>query len=186
MTDPLLKPIDLELWLNAELIQQQNLLKSQFIAVFEKVGNAFSIEDFYRISTKSRGIKLSKGNDLLGFPYQVLDFIRDFDSNNGVNIRLLNWFGNGLYFAVYLGKNRRNPFFEFLEMGFSFGLSENQWDYGDLILNKNLTVEKSEINGKDFEFYHWIKELKVDNEPDMLQQNLSLEMKKIFGILANT
>ena len=130
--DSLQKPIDLDLWLNAELIQRQNLLKRQFIAVLENVANTFSSDDFREISPKSKGIKISKGNDLLGFPYQVLDFIRDFDTVNGANIRLLNWLGNGFYISILLGKNRRNPIQEFQNLGFSFGLSENQWDYPDL------------------------------------------------------
>ncbi len=109
--DSFQKPIDLKLWLNADLIQQQNLLKRQFTAIFEEVGSAFSQKELQQISQKSRGVKLSKGNDLLGFPYQVLDLIRDFDLMSGANIRILNWFGNGIYTTVYLGKKpKKTPF----------------------------------------------------------------------------
>lgn len=181
--DSLQKSIDLNLWLNADLIQRQNLLKKQFIAVLENVANAFSSDDFRGISPKSRGIKISKGNDLLGFPYQVLDLIRDFDRENGVNIRLLNWLGNGFYISILLGKNRRNPIQEFQNLGFSFGLSENQWDYPDLILNHNLTEDVNKIRNTRLEFYHWIREFKVDPEPSIFQDNLKIEIKKILGIL---
>lgn len=182
--DSLQKPIDLNLWLNADLIQQQNILKRQFTAIFEEVGSVFSPMELRKISQNSKGVKLSKGNDLLGFPYQVLDLIRDFDLNRGANIRILNWFGNGIYITVLLGKNRKNPIPELLDPGFSFGLSENQWDYPDLILNKNLTVSEPEIKGTKLEFYHWIKEFEPTPDPVTFQEGLTKELKKIIDILA--
>ncbi len=177
------KSIDLDLWLNKELIQQQNQLKNQFQVILEGAGNSFSLDEFKKISPKSRGIKLTKGNDLLGFPYQVLDLIRDFDSDNGVNIRILNWFGNGLFITVRLGKSRKNPVSEFLANGFSFGLSENQWDYPDLILSKNSTQSVAKIKEWKLGFYHWIKEFEAITSPLDLQENLEIELKKIIGIL---
>lgn len=177
------KPIDLKLWLNVDIIQQQNLLKKQFAFVFEGLGNSFSVQEFQRISPKSRGFKISRGNDLLGFPYQVLDLVRDFDSENGINIRLLNWFGNGLFITILLGKNRRNPIQELINLGFYFGLSENKWDYQDLILNENSTQEKNEIIRSKLLFHHWIKEHKVASNPADLTEKLRLELKKIIGIL---
>lgn len=182
--DSLQKSIDLDLWQNAELIQRQNLLKSQFLAILENVANAFSIDDFQKISSNSKGIKISKGNDLLGFPYQVLDLIRDFDPENGANIRLLNWFGNGFFVTILLGRKRKNPIQEFCNLGYSFGLSENQWDYPDLILNKNQTREVNIISATEMEFYHWIKVFEVDSEPSIFEDNLKMEIKKILGILA--
>lgn len=181
--DSLQKPIDLKLWLNADLIQQQNLLKRQFTAIFEDVGSVFSQKDLQQISQKSRGVKLSKGNDLLGFPYQVLDLIRDFDPLGGVNIRILNWFGNGIYLTVYLGKNRKKPIQELISSGFYFGLSENQWDYPDLILNKNLTDSALEIKNTKLSFHHWIKKVEPTPEPTTLREGLTKELKKIIDIL---
>ncbi len=177
------KPIDLKLWLNADLIQQQNLLRRQFSAVFEELGNSIALSELLEISSNSKGIKLSKGNDLLGFPYQVLDLIRDFDSDNGANIRILNWFGNGLFLIILLGKNRRNLIQEFLNLGFSYGLSENQWDYPDLLLNNNISREISEISNSNLGFNHWIREFEVASDPILLNEKLSEEIKKILGIL---
>lgn len=177
------KPIDLALWLNADLIQRQNQVKTQFISVLMDVGNSFTVDEFSKISSRNRGIKLSKGNDLVGFPYQALDLIRDFDSKNGANIRILNWFGNGLYITVLLGNERKNPINEFLECGFYFGLSENLWDYPDLIWNKNFTTEENEINGTELGFYHWIQEFKVDSQLTNLKEKLIIEIKKILGAL---
>lgn len=177
------KPLDLDLWLNADLFRQQNFLKSQFINILEMVGNSISNFEFEDISPKSRGSKISKGNDLLGFPYQVLDLVRDFEISNGVNIRLLNWFGNGFFITVFLGKNRRNPVHQLLELGFSFGLCENQFDYPDLILNKNQTTDLKKIQVSTLGFHHWIKSFDIESDPNSNSEILSLEIKKILGIL---
>jgi hypothetical protein len=177
------KPINLELWLNADLIQRQNELKAQFASVLSAVGNSISSDAFFNISSNSRGLKLSKGNDLVGFPYQALDLIRDFDPNYGANIRILNWYGNGLYISVLLGKERKNPITEFRETGFYFGLSENQWDYPDLLLSKNITAHEKEIIEAELGFYHWIKEVDVNSNSAILKEELTGQLKKILGIL---
>jgi hypothetical protein len=176
--------LDIELWLNRDLIQRQNLLKSQFVSVLEDVGNAFSSEIFYKISAKSRGTKISRGNDLLGFPYLVLDLIRDFDPLTGSNIRLLNWFGNGFFISILLGNQRTNPIREFTDLGLSFGLSENQWDYPDLILRNNLTTDERKIAQANLGFRHWIKPIQVESDLTVFNQSLCECIKKILGILS--
>lgn len=176
--------LDLDLWLNKDLIRRQNLLKAKFIAVLEEVGNSFPKEVFDQISNKSRGIKISKGNDLLGCPYLVLDLVRDFDPLSGANIRLLNWFGNGFFISVLLGSKRKNPIREFKDLGFSFGLSENQWDYPDLILKNNLTTDDIKIAQANLGFHHWIKPIPVDPDPTVVKLDLCENLKKILGILS--
>lgn len=175
--------LDLELWLNADLFRRQNFLKSQFISLLEEIGNSFSANDFSEISKNSKGSKISKGNDLLGFPYQVLDLIRDFDPNTGINIRLLNWFGNGFFQTVLLGKNRLNPIESLLDLGFSYGLSENQWDYSDLILKQNQTTNQEKIKASTLQFHHWIKTYELKSEPRVNSEKLCEAIKKILGIL---
>lgn len=177
------KPIDLDLWKNADLFRQQNFLKSQFIYLLEEIGNSFSNIEFQELSPKSKGSKISKGNDLLGFPYQVLDLIRDFDTSSGANIRLLNWFGNGFYVTVLLGKKRLNPLIPLLKLGYSFGLSETQWDYPDLILNKNQTTDLEKISVAELGYHHWIKAFELESEPKTNSKILVKEIKKILGIL---
>lgn len=181
--DEFQKQLDLDLWLNADLFRQQNFLKGQFINLLEEVGNSFSNFEFKNISQKSRGAKISKGNDLLGFPYQVLDLVRDFEISDGVNIRLLNWFGNGFFITVFIGKGRRNPANQLLDLGFFFSLCENQFDYPDLILNKNQTSDLEKIRATNLGFHHWIKVFDIKSDPKSNSDNLTNEIKKILGIL---
>jgi hypothetical protein len=152
--------------------------------VLEEIGTILFNEELYRISPRSRGVKISKGNDLLGFPYQVLDVVRDFDPSKGTNIRLLNWFGNGLFIAVLLGKEKDNPIDELLENGMTYSLSENQWDYPDMILNKNLTGDRDRIVKSNLGFHHWIKRVELTPDSEIICKNLVTETKKILGILA--
>jgi hypothetical protein len=177
------EPLDLGLWLNTDLIRRQNFLKRQFIGILEEVANSIPVSDLGTISLRSRGSKISKGNDLLGLPYLVLDLIRDFDSLEGANIRLLNWFGTGFFITVLMGKNRRNPATPFLEEGFSFGLSENKWDYPDLILNKNQTRDPNTILTAETGFHLWIKSFEIQKDPSVNALSLTGEVKKILGIL---
>lgn len=181
--DELQKPLDLELWLNKDLIRRQNLLKRQFLSILEEVGSAFSNQDLAGFSQKSRGVKISKGNDLLGFPYQVLDLIRDFEPARGVNIRILNWFGHGVFVTVLLGKSHSTHISSFSELGFAFGLAESPWDYADLILNKNQTIAPNEINESELGFRHWIKTFEIQPNPTSISALLIEEIKKILGIL---
>lgn len=176
--------MDLELWLDKKIIQRQNLLKALFKANLEEVGNSISLPELEKISPTSRGIKLSKGNDLLGFPYFALDLIRDFDPIKGLNIRLLNWFGHGFFITVLLGGRGQNPIHQILDLGFAYGLSEGKWDYPDLILNQNLTTDQSKISTSQLGFHHYIKELKLDSTPNLQVSQIVREIKKLLGILS--
>lgn len=175
--------IDLQLWLNTSVINRQNHLKNQFMSIFEEVGNTLVEENYSRISSKSRGIKISKGNDLLGFPYQVLDVIRDFDPSTGVNIRLLNWFGNGLYSSVFLGKDKINPIDALLQNGMEYGLSEKTWDYPDLILKGNRSTDSEEISKVHLGFHHWIRKIEINSDTRSTYHILLEEVKINLGIL---
>ncbi|GAA0881057.1 hypothetical protein GCM10009119_40270 [Algoriphagus jejuensis] len=181
--DDSIRPLDLNLWLDVDLIRQQNFLKSQFISILEAVANSVPLRDLEGISPRVRSSKISKGNDLLGLPYQVLDVVRDFDSVDGVNIRLLNWFGNGFFVSILMGKNRKNPILQLLQQGFSFGLSENKWDYPDLILNKNLSDDPKIIQRSDLDFHLWIKSVEIEKDPKATVASLCREVKKILSML---
>ncbi|MBC6368613.1 hypothetical protein [Algoriphagus sp. AK58] len=176
-------PLDLDLWLDKSLIQRQNQLKYQFIEVFEEVGNSFSNEELKQFFPSSKGKKITKGNDLEGFPYLVLDLVRDFDLDSGLNIRFLNWFGHGMYLALFFGKNISFPSPLLLENGFHFGLVDKPWDFPELILNKKYTERIAEIepiNSTTFKL--WIKEIQVEKEKNELENCLKSEIKKILEL----
>jgi hypothetical protein len=181
--DELGNTLDLDLWSDTDLIRRQSLLKRQFLAMMEDVANEIPLYELNKISSRTRGSKISRGNDLLGFPYQVLDVIRDFDTSTGINIRLLNWYGNGFFLTVLLGKERENPVFKFLQEGYSYGLSENKWDYPDLLLNGNQSSDPETIVQTVSDFHLWVKPITLSTLPVTNVQFLVREIKKILAIV---
>ena len=174
---------DLELWLNQDLIKRQNRLKSAFLVLLEDLANSFSNESLDQIHSTSKGKKISKGNDLLGFPYQVLDLIRDFDGETGLNIRVLNWFGNGLFLLVYQGVNSKLPRKDLLGNGFAFSLTESPWDYPELILNQSFSKKIKEWHLVRSHPIVWFKKLQVLEKPESTLHILHSEIGNLLEIL---
>lgn len=158
MTDPH-QHLDLKLWLDQELIKRQNKLKAGFLQVFEGVANSFSNETLSHIHQNSKGKKISKGSDLVGFPYQVLDMIRDFSPASGCDIRILNWFGNGMYLMLIHGSELNFDPNKLLKSGFKFSLTDSPWDYPELILENRHTSDKNQILFQKEVLNLWFKPL---------------------------
>ncbi len=174
--------LDLELWLDKSINERQNQLKNQFLRLLESVGNSISNEELSSFFKESRGKKITKGNDLLGYPYQVLDLIRDFDKKLGCNIRLLNWFGHGFFILIFLGKNTKLPCKELGNLGFQLGLVDDPWDFGALILDKKVAQFPFERDIKKTDFQLWIKELQIYSEEKSILRLIVDDVKKIISL----
>lgn len=90
---------------NKLLFEKISEAKKKFTHIFADVANQISTDSLSKAHQNHRGIKISKGNELLHCPYQVLDVIRDFDLSSGCNIRILHWWGRGLFILLFFGKN---------------------------------------------------------------------------------
>jgi hypothetical protein len=175
--------LDLHLWLDKTLVQRQNQLKTDFLDLFEQLGNSVTNEELARFFSNSKGKKISKGNQLLGFPYLVLDLIRDFDLDKGCNIRFVSWFGHGLYFCVFLGKQMLQPDQLFVENGFLLGRNDLPWDLVAQVdwIQAGTTTPDFPQNQEVARL--WIKEIALVGDPENCLQILRDELKKI--LLAN-
>src|SRR5690606_11664825 len=88
-----------------------------------------------------------------GCPYQVLDIIRDFDKEFGFNIRILNWWGRGLFIFVFFGRHNRKFFSdagwfpEMQQQGYSLTNTSSPWDYKTIIDLGNMSpmVQESQV-----------------------------------------
>jgi hypothetical protein len=175
--------LDLHLWLDKSLVQRQNQLKTDFLNLFEQLGNSVTNEELTHFFSNSKGKKISKGNQLLGFPYLVLDLIRDFDLGSGCNIRFVSWFGHGLFCCVFLGKQMLHPDRLFVENGFLLGRNDLPWDLAaqvEWILAGTTTPDYPKNQG---EARLWIKEIALVGDQENCLQVLRDELKKI--LLAN-
>ncbi|MBD3627006.1 hypothetical protein [Cyclobacterium sp.] len=90
---------------NKLLFEKISEAKKRFVHIFAEVANQISVDSLSKAHQKHRGIKISKGNELQHCPYQVLDVLRDFDISRGCNIRILHWWGRGLFVLLFFGKN---------------------------------------------------------------------------------
>lgn len=177
--------IDLDLWLDQQIILRQNRLKTKFWEILTEVGKSANSEDLKKIHAKNLGIKLSKGNDLKGFPYQVLDLVRDFDLNNGFNIRVLNWFGHGLFIFVLIGKNHpKAPLTELTQHNWELDLSSTPWEYPDTLFGDKSTNKPTQKELEKSRFYQWHKPIPLSGEIGFVQSSILAELKKLIFLLS--
>ena len=172
--------LDINLWLDKTLVKRQNQLKTDFMNLFEQLGNSVTNEELTDFFPKSKGKKISKGNQLLGFPYLVLDLIRDFDLDYGCNFRFVSWFGHGLYCCLYLGKQMPQPDQLFFENGFLLGRNDLLWDLAaqvDWIQARTTPPDYPQNHG---EARLWIKEIALVGDQENCLQILRNELKKIL------
>ncbi|MEX0884282.1 MAG: hypothetical protein WDZ72_12485, partial [Cyclobacteriaceae bacterium] len=122
-----------------EIFEKIHLAKAKFTGIFSRVANGLSKERLKDLHQPYKGIKISKGNELERCPYQVLDLIRDFNQNSGFNIRILNWWGRGIFIIVFIGKNHpildrdRQLFDLAIQQHFDFCACRSPWDYPFII-----------------------------------------------------
>ncbi|MCH7403006.1 hypothetical protein ACFOUP_09815 [Belliella kenyensis] len=133
-----IQKIDLNIIGQKELYEQIHAQKQLFIDLFTDIANEFPQSLLKSFTTDSKGTKISQGNNLNGTPYQVLDLIRNFNPDTGFNIRVLNWWGYGLYVILHLGHERINiskleNFFE--KDKYYLGKGNGSFDYRGHFLN---------------------------------------------------
>ncbi|MCM0041648.1 MAG: hypothetical protein NBV61_02660 [Algoriphagus sp.] len=173
------KEIDLDLWLDPSLIQRQNRLKADFLDLFEQLGNSVTNAELTHFFPNSKGKKISKGNQLQGFPYFVLDLIRDFKLDSGCNIRLVSWFGHGLFCCVFFGKNLKFPPEPFLKGGYQLGDPNTPWD----LPAQMEWIRKSKSNlGHEQGASLWVKRIQLPAEKNLGLQLLVEEVNKILQV----
>ena len=94
----------LAIYKNKALFEEIHKAKISALSVLENVSKRIDLNELAQMHTVHKGVKISKGNELEHCPYQVLDVVRDFDPDKGLNIRLLHWWGYGMFLFVLLGK----------------------------------------------------------------------------------
>ncbi len=121
-----------------ELIQDNELFPLKFSTV-QKISELFlllemSLKD-KAISShfpfpdhcELKGGKISKGENLDGFPWLVLDYPRYFDQNDFLIFRTQCWFGHGFSFSLLLKGKPIELLKTTVPYGFQFAINENIW-----------------------------------------------------------
>ena len=125
--------LNLDLISNPQIFIEIHNTKKLFVNLFTDLANELENEYLTSIYKASKGVKVSQGNELAKCPYQVLDIFRNFDKDNGHNIRILNWWGHGLFVFVYFGKelaldNIAQGFSPFIKEGYILAKGKSPWD----------------------------------------------------------
>ena len=177
--------LDIPFWRNSkaffEHFNQQTQLLTQ---VFTEVCNAFPQKRLQHFFPNAKGCKVSKGNQLDGFPYQVLDIIRDFDLQHGFNIRFLNWWGNGFYIFITYGSETAKYYQKIIPShfeGYYLSKAISPYHYENVIKESEiLSTENfsSEIRASNH-FQIW-KKLNISEDLTVTRNSLE---KMIQGIL---
>jgi len=180
------RTINLDLWENKGIFEEINLQIENFLHLFSEIANIVSQDRLKLIHPNSKGIKISKGNQLNQCPYQVLDMIRDFDPETGFNIRLLNWFGHGMIISIHYAPAiaiRFQKTIESLSNEFYLSKTSSPWNYSDF--TKNLSpVEDLDVANHLSEFNHLqlYRFIKID---ECSEKTLSILMRELEIIIDN-
>ncbi|ERM83735.1 hypothetical protein P872_02735 [Rhodonellum psychrophilum GCM71 = DSM 17998] len=149
------REINLDLWKNRDVFEEINLQTENFLNIFSELANLISLDRLKSIHPYSKGMKISKGNQLSQCPYQVLDILRDFHPQTGFNIRLLNWFGHGMMIFLHYAPTTAIRFqktIERISTEFHLSKTSSPWDYSQLILSPDpeqvfdVAIHLSEFN----------------------------------------
>jgi hypothetical protein len=179
--------LDVSFWKNSKsFFEHFNQQTALIIEIFTEVSNAFpqnKLESFFQ---NAKGCKISKGNQLNGLPYQVLDVIRDFDPKDGFNIRLLNWWGNDFYVFITYGSETAEKFQKEISSSFhDFYLSKSALPYqyekvlteNEVLSNKTLCKELE--NPKQIQIW---KKLNISENTSVTKNYLEKMIQRILDI----
>ncbi|GGZ30661.1 hypothetical protein GCM10007049_24410 [Echinicola pacifica] len=180
--------------LNLNILNDEGLfhsihqLREQFIHVFSDLGNKINETNLFALHADQKGVKISQGNALQHCPYQVLDIIRDFDKHSGFNIRIMNWWGHGLYLLVFMGQNNTlSPRQYKAYQAASFEITEtgSPFDYAGIIgQGRKTSIPDAENLSKHLTKYHHIQLIKQLSYPTDTAQLLDL-LQREWSMIVN-
>jgi len=180
--------LNLNLMTDADIFSAIHDTKKQFKDLFADIANGLESEKLTTLYPDHRGVKISMGNELKKCPYQVLDIFRNFDKKEGHNIRILNWWGHGLYIFVFFGKEKAIETLSlqnfFPENNYQLAKGSSPWDY-ELILSASADYmdhreENIQLHLSKFGYLQWFKSIGLEADIDQLSIKINEELDQIF------
>lgn len=185
MEDSPVNLIDITLLGDPALFKKINSQTQLFVRLFTEIGNTFPQEYLQEIHHGSMGVKVSKGNQLDSLPYQVLDIIRDFDPHSGLNLRLLNWWGKGIYCIILYGTDAalkyRNAI-QALAEEYSLSQESSKWDYSKIIDNSTSGTFDINLHLANFKHCQIVKKLELMSNYNQLKLSLTNHILYLLDI----
>ncbi len=181
---------------DADLLQKIHKSKKCFQSLFTELANRIMKEKHEEWHTTSKGAKVSQGNSLQFCPYQVLDIVRDFNAEAGLNIRLLNWWGRGIYIFVYLGRTTAHRLLKqapnrltnyLVDQRFYVSMTASPWDYKGMVDQEHAVEAQSSLDWINIidrvDHIQLFKKLHFENTPLKTQSVLLEEIIMLGEIL---
>lgn len=175
--------LDLGLIGNGQLFLHLKSQSDLMVEVFQRLANEFPQSRLIKFHPQAKGTKVSKGYRLENCPYEVLDLCRDFDPESGFNIRILQWWGHGLYFFVQIGLEKIEHVLPKIREGKDFFFSPHldPWDYGNVVEKKIKWSSAQNIPEiPKAHFFQIFKEIAVPEEAETLFEMLKREILLII------
>lgn len=175
------------------------LTKNRIIQYVYNLFGQISSEDRSKwdLLTSSAGIigpKISRGENLSGLPWVMLDYPRIFTNNDVLAIRILFWWGNffsitlhtkGLY-QDRISNSILNNLHLLAEEGWSVGIGDDPWihDHNIETYQPIATTDKKVIDSMIRSKEHFRISKKYDLEQwDSLENSLKADRRELFAIL---
>lgn len=178
----------LQLLDNRGIFEEIHQLKAAFVALFSDLANEFPPIDLRAVHPSSKGTKVSKGNELQNCPYQVLDIIRDFDKDEGFNIRLLNWWGRGMFVFIFFGEHNKNIHAELLRnmkvLEYCWAKTSSPWDYKNMIDNgylERIDHRRADLHLRQFHYLQLVKKIHYPDDFPSLKSLLKEQVEHILN-----
>jgi len=179
--------LNLGLLTNSDIFEAIHETKKQFKELFIEISNKLENQKLSVIFPPNKGVKISMGNELQKCPYQVLDIFRDFDKKRGHNIRILNWWGHGLYIFVFFGKDLAAETMAsqnyFNKMDFRLARGSSPWDYAGILATApvgNIDDRNLDKHLSKFGYLLWFKEIRLEADSVKLQNKITGQLDQIF------
>lgn len=180
----------LHLLTNRYIFEEIHQIKAFFVSLFSGLANELPAAHLSSIHPASQGVKISKGNELEQCPYQVLDIVRDFDKISGFNIRILNWWGRGLFILVFIGGNNKRLMqdkelaLKLHHHGYLLAKTSSSWDYKSMIDEGHLVsvppLKEVEDHLRQYHYLQLVKKIPYSKDFSSLKRALAAEVEHIL------
>jgi hypothetical protein len=173
-----------------KLFEKISAAKRLIVRIFSDVGNQLAGANLREVHATEKGIKISKGNELQQCPYQVLDIIRDFDMDKGLNIRILHWWGRGMFLFLFFGKNHpslKNFYAKKKNLEEFSVCHSDRWNYSEIIDHRKTRHVNSLNLDNHLQFFAHLQLVKPISlgETEALAESILAEITALLSLIGS-
>ncbi len=194
---------ELEIFINPVYFQRKTKVSNFVIASLEKLNEQLTVQEIVKEVVSKFELptiqgKVSKGENYLGYPWQILDYPRVFNKENIFAFRTLCWWGNFYSCTLHIAGSYYTQLFKSIASNLKLLLNEpvyicvntNQWEHHYQNFNYRLLKDVVEDEG-------WLKKITDQQfiklslkfslvEIDQLEKNAIYSFQLLTKIITHT